>query len=389
MRMGMIAESLSRIAELHVAIVPVAGRLSVPDDLLCRLNARVHQFDLEGAADTSLSLMSLVADPERRLEIFRRYNKPSLTGLVGLALRNRLGALVSDLCPDIVVIGRGYLAHLVDIVPEAARLIIDLDEDDVSSSASQARCIRPKDPVRAQWLMQEADATRRLIDRAMSRTGLALAAAPRDAAALRQRHSGSPVVCVPNAVHLPRARHRQGRGKTQMAPSILFVGALGYEPNIRGLLWFCRVVLPRLRSVFPTLRLIIAGARPDPRVRRLACHAGIRVIADPVSVAPLYAGAQLVVAPLLDGGGTRIKLIEAAAHGKPAVATPASLAGLGNLPGVRRAPAQADVFARACLLALKQGNDQSVARLPRSFNAAHAIPALAQIFSRLNQSVSA
>ena len=388
MRMGLIAEALSRVAALDVAIVPVAGMLSVPDNLLERLGATVHQIDLAGGGDTALTLMSAVPDPARRLEAFIRYGKPSLTGLVGPRLRTRIAALMAESDPDIVVIGRAYLAHLADLVPERARVVVDLDEDDMRSCASQARERRRADPIGAQWLVQEGEATRRLIDRAASRIALTLAAAPADAIALRRRHPGLPVACIPNAVRRPAARAgRSIGGMASQGPTILFIGALGYEPNIRGIFWFARTVMPRLRRVFPSLRLLIAGARPDPRLRWLARAPGISLFADPVSIDPLYAQASLVVAPLFDGGGTRIKLIEAAARGKRVVATSVAMAGLGALPDIVCAPALAGPFARACLLALERQDGPSSPQIPRRFDAAFAIPALAQRLAKLTDPV--
>jgi glycosyltransferase involved in cell wall biosynthesis len=45
-------------------------------------------------------------------------------------------------------------------------------------------------------------------------------------------------------------------------------------------------------------------------------------------LAAVYASARCAVVPLLQGGGTPLKLIEALAHGLPVVATPRAAAGL-------------------------------------------------------------
>jgi glycosyltransferase involved in cell wall biosynthesis len=50
-------------------------------------------------------------------------------------------------------------------------------------------------------------------------------------------------------------------------------------------------------------------------------------------VTPWYAGADVVVVPLREGAGTRIKVLEAFAHRRPVVATPAAVAGLDVVDG--------------------------------------------------------
>ena len=50
-------------------------------------------------------------------------------------------------------------------------------------------------------------------------------------------------------------------------------------------------------------------------------------------LAPWYAGADVVVVPLREGAGTRIKVLEAFAHRRPVVATPAAVAGLAVVDG--------------------------------------------------------
>jgi polysaccharide biosynthesis protein PslH len=51
------------------------------------------------------------------------------------------------------------------------------------------------------------------------------------------------------------------------------------------------------------------------------------------SVAEFYAGCTLVVAPLLSGGGVKVKVAEAMAYGKVVVTTPVGAEGIPGLDG--------------------------------------------------------
>ena len=70
----------------------------------------------------------------------------------------------------------------------------------------------------------------------------------------------------------------------------------------------------------------------DDRIERLA-GPDVEVSGFVPDLGPAYASADVVVVPLRFGGGTRIKLLEAFAHGVPVVATRAAAAGLDVTDG--------------------------------------------------------
>jgi glycosyltransferase involved in cell wall biosynthesis len=111
--------------------------------------------------------------------------------------------------------------------------------------------------------------------------------------------------------------------------TLLFVGALGYPPNADGILWFADRIWPAVCRRAPrSLRLVIVGRDAPPALRALDGFGGIEVRGAVDDLAPVYAAATLAIAPLRAGGGTRIKLIEAAARRVPFVATGLAAAGL-------------------------------------------------------------
>jgi glycosyltransferase involved in cell wall biosynthesis len=112
-------------------------------------------------------------------------------------------------------------------------------------------------------------------------------------------------------------------------PSLVFTGTLDYRPNVDGILWFCREVLPSAARRVPGLTLTIAGRRPVPAVRELARQPRVSVIADVADIRPVLQRARLAVVPIRLGTGTRLKVLEAMAAGRPVVGTAVGLEGLG------------------------------------------------------------
>jgi glycosyltransferase involved in cell wall biosynthesis len=78
---------------------------------------------------------------------------------------------------------------------------------------------------------------------------------------------------------------------------------------------------------------MICGRTPGDRLRRqIASASNIRLIADPVHLRPLYEDADAAILPLSEGGGSRIKVLEAMAVGLPVIATPKAVEGLALEP---------------------------------------------------------
>jgi sugar transferase (PEP-CTERM/EpsH1 system associated) len=115
--------------------------------------------------------------------------------------------------------------------------------------------------------------------------------------------------------------------------SLVFTGAMDYPPNVDAVLWFCREVWPILRRRNPSLRFEVVGKAPDARVRALNGEAGIRVTGEVPDVRLLLAQASVVVVPLRAGAGTRLKILEAMAMGRPVVSTTLGAEGLDVVEG--------------------------------------------------------
>jgi glycosyltransferase involved in cell wall biosynthesis len=129
---------------------------------------------------------------------------------------------------------------------------------------------------------------------------------------------------VPNAVDLERF--------TPPSPdldrgTLLFFGEMGYYPNTDAMLFFLSEVLPRLRRSNPSARLVIVGPSAPKAILRWASTDVIVTGAVP-DVRPYIEAARAVVVPLRVGGGTRLKILEAMAMGKPVVSTHLGAEGL-------------------------------------------------------------
>lgn len=112
------------------------------------------------------------------------------------------------------------------------------------------------------------------------------------------------------------------------AETIAFVGRMDYYPNQECMFDFCSRTLPRLRARRPSLKLLIVGADPSPRVRRLEQLPGVTVTGSVADVRPYLRRSALMVAPLNIARGTQNKILEAMASGVPVVTSRVAAGGV-------------------------------------------------------------
>ncbi|WCT71897.1 glycosyltransferase [Sphingomonas naphthae] len=153
------------------------------------------------------------------------------------------------------------------------------------------------------------------------------------------------------------------------ARKLLFVGS-NTAPNIHGLRWLFDEVWPAVRAAVPDATLDICGtvawAFPE------GGPAGTRFLGLVDDLAAAYAGAGVVVSPLRQGSGLKIKLIEALAHGKAVVATSVTLQGVEDVLAGSVAHADApDTFA-AAITALATDDAARTTLAARGWDAARA-----------------
>ena len=108
---------------------------------------------------------------------------------------------------------------------------------------------------------------------------------------------------------------------------LVFMGKMDYRPNIDAVLWFVDEIWPQIRSQHPQATFAVVGQKPHARLDRIRDVAGVTVTGWVESVQPYLHGAKVFIMPLRMGSGTRLKLIEAMAAGKPMVSTTIGAAG--------------------------------------------------------------
>jgi glycosyltransferase involved in cell wall biosynthesis len=102
-------------------------------------------------------------------------------------------------------------------------------------------------------------------------------------------------------------------------PTILFVGALWYRPNVDAMNWFIGNSWPGIRRSVGNARLRIVGAGPVEQRETWSRTPGVECAGFVADLASEYRAAHFTIAPVRFGGGTQIKTLESFAYGRAAI----------------------------------------------------------------------
>ena len=101
---------------------------------------------------------------------------------------------------------------------------------------------------------------------------------------------------------------------------IVFAGNMNYPPNIAAAIFLVEEILPKLKSQFPNVTVLIAGANPSTEVQNLA-NDGVTVSGWMNDIREAYCESRVFVAPMFIGAGMQNKILEAMSSELPVITT--------------------------------------------------------------------
>ncbi len=116
--------------------------------------------------------------------------------------------------------------------------------------------------------------------------------------------------------------------------TLIFAGAMNWYPNKDSMLFFIDEIWPLLKAKRPTIKMIIVGQSPPGRLLALNKQDPDFIVTGYVDdVRSYFKQASIYVCPMRDGGGTRLKILDALSSGIPIVATSMAVEGIKITPG--------------------------------------------------------
>ena len=236
-----------------------------------------------------------------------------------LAVRTALRA-----APDLILAHRLPIRSLLmRLGADDGRAPVFFDLDDVEHVSLARRLLHhPSWPMERLLLLQIPRLMLTEVQ-AIRRSQLTFVCSAHDYRQLRSLACSPRIQVVANSVRFPT--HTAARSS---AAVVLFVGYMGYPPNALAADTLVQDIWPAVHAQVPDARLIIAGSRPQ-RLRSFpATDPSVTFAGFVDDLDELYAQARVVCCPISCGSGTRVKIIEAAAHARAIVSTRLGAEGL-------------------------------------------------------------
>lgn len=132
--------------------------------------------------------------------------------------------------------------------------------------------------------------------------------------------------CIPNGVDV---EFFMPQGNPERPASLIFVSSMSWYPNVDAVIFLLRDIWPRVRAKLPDVTLDIVGAGAPPAVVELArSNAGVTLHGFVPEIRPIMESAALYVCPIRDGGGTKLKVLDAFSMRKCVIGHPIAFEGI-------------------------------------------------------------
>jgi len=348
-RMRMLLEAVSGLGEVDLLFLAPPGVDSSPSairaleaSIQAEWNLRVNVFIRDQAK----------ADPRPLRERLPLWLRCVAQGAVAfeyeVSLNNshepsvRAVAACLDRRPDLIVAFRlGTMAPLLRLRRPLPPIFFDLDDAEhvkalrlARGRPTRIRRILGHSAVPILWWSEY---------RAMALARSTFVASRRDLHRFRRFPRRSQRVVVPNAVTMPPIECPPPES------TMLYIGNYVYQPNVEAAEYLLREIWPRVTALNPTARLFIVGSEPERIAEFASPPGGVEFTGFVEDLGAVYRRTRVVCCPIRIAGGTRLKILEGAAYGKPIVSTTIGAEGIDFRDGheifLRDDP---ESFAAAC-----------------------------------------
>ncbi|MBE7432457.1 MAG: glycosyltransferase [Anaerolineales bacterium] len=271
-----------------------------------------------------ISRQAALTNPLQVARYFFKGIPPTLIAYESKQFVDKILDMISRVDFDVIQIEDSHMSFYLDYLPEAVRAKTFLTFHDVNfikhEKMSQVEPRRARklrtwlhSRMMRDWEPFQAQRFTHCITMSQSDKDLLLASNP-----------GLKITVLPNGVDTQRYAPLPFPETTNR---LIFVGNMAYRPNIDAVTNFCRKIYPIIKGHYPKIEFWIVGKDPTSEVTRFVGN-GVHVTGRVDDLLPYYKDSIICVVPLRAGGGTRLKILEAMALGRPVVTTAIGCEGL-------------------------------------------------------------
>ena len=235
---------------------------------------------------------------------------------------------------DVVHFDTISLAPYADLPGPMQGLPLLMNHHNIESAMLLRRAELETTALRAWYYRQEGQRLARYEQQTASRFAAHLVCSALDGARLAAQCAVPlRIEVIPNCVDTDYFR-RDERLEPAAQDSLVFAGRLDWYPNTSAMRWCLAEIWPRIKALRPQARMAIVGKSPGAQLLEAAVQDSALTVPGFVDdVRPWIQGAQVYLCPITDGGGTKLKILDALAMGCAIVAHPIACEGIDVTDG--------------------------------------------------------
>ena len=235
----------------------------------------------------------------------------------------KLSAMIDSVHPDIahydtisLAIYRNLTAHLPTV----------LNHHNIESQMLFDRAKKETNLLKKGYFLQEARKLQRYETSVCKEFSLNITCSPEDSILLQSIDPSLKCKDVPNGVDITYFYPAPANYEPH---SLIFAGGLGWYPNLDAMNFFADDIWPELKAEIPDITMNLVGRSPTQKFRQLSGNdPSFKVHGFVDDVRPYLRKAHAYVCPIRDGGGTKLKILDALAIGCPVIAHPFACVGI-------------------------------------------------------------
>ncbi len=268
------------------------------------------QYDI--FVDTGISPFKLIGNI-----LFRKipYN---VERFISKDVISKLEELLRENKYDFIQVEGAFVAYYIDTIKRLTDSPVLVRTHNIEYVIWERLSVNEKNPLKKWFFAHLRKRLRSFESEFYSKADGIAAITPEDKKRLEELNVSTPVEIIPAGVvlnqELPESEVEQKEN------TIFSISALDWNPNIEGMKWFLENIWTELLKKKPGIELHIAGkSTPDWLLRSSFPNTKIHgFVDDALAFKRSY---QLMLVPLLSGGGMRVKIVEGLAAGKCIVST--------------------------------------------------------------------
>ena len=235
----------------------------------------------------------------------------------------RLSAMIDSVRPDIAHYDTISLAIYQDLTEHLPTV---LNHHNIESQMLFDRAKKETNLLKKVYFLQEARKLQRYEKEVCKEFSLNITCSPEDSLLLKSIDPSLECKDVPNGVDITYFYPAPARYEPH---SLIFAGGLGWYPNLDAMNFFADEIWPGLKAGIPDIKMNLVGRSPTHKFRQLSENdPSFRVHGFVDDVRPYLREAHAYVCPIRDGGGTKLKILDALAIGCPVIAHPFACVGI-------------------------------------------------------------